>query len=130
MAFELQRQIPDCQQVVTIAVSTVRPLVRFKKGSTRSPTEMPAIHHGELCAVAMNAERSKHPSLECLRSHVNTRITHRLARSRASLAMLRAVVERGLDVQHAAHCVQLAHELDVHGDGYFPDRACPDFSNT
>lgn len=50
-----------------------------------------------------------------MRARANATITRRLTRSRSTLAALHTIIERGADVQHAARCVQLAHDLALQG---------------
>jgi hypothetical protein len=75
-------------------------------------TEKMAAFNHELQAINSPATR-RH--VEHLRARASATTARRLTRSRSTLTALHALIERGADVQHAARCVQLAHDLDVQG---------------
>jgi hypothetical protein len=75
-------------------------------------TEKMAVFNQELAAIKDPTTRRR---LEHLHARAEAKIVRRLARSRAAFAGLQTVVGRGADVQHAARCVQIAHDLEVQG---------------
>jgi DNA repair exonuclease SbcCD ATPase subunit len=87
-------------------------LAREIRAYDAARTQRMAAFNQELAAIKDSTTRRR---VEHLRARASAMIRRRLARSRAALAALHTVVERGADVRHAARCVQLAHDLEVQG---------------
>jgi hypothetical protein len=63
---------------------------------------------------AIGDERTRHPLLR-LRSRLARQTNERLTNARSVMAELQTTLATGRDVTHATRCVQLAAELDAHG---------------
>jgi chromosome segregation ATPase len=105
---ELQEFDRAAQQLERLVGELDREIAAFDTARTEKMTEF----NDEFDAIASAPIRHH---LEHLRARANASAARRLAHSRAILTRLQTVVTRGADVQHAARCLHIAHDLDVQG---------------